>query len=66
MKEKRLFIIMIISIIITIGLGLYAFVLTNQKGDGKLYCSAATCHNCTEKNVIVIIAKMMNALVLRI
>ena len=49
MKEKRLFIIMIISIIITIRLGLYAFVLTNQKGDGKLHCSAAICHNCTKK-----------------
>ena len=49
MKEKRLFIIVIISIIITLVLGIYAFVLTDQNGDGKSHCSAATCSNCTEK-----------------
>ena len=49
MKEKKLFVIMLISIILTLILGLVAFVLTQGQGDCKLYCSAATCSNCTEK-----------------
>lgn len=49
MKEKKLFIIMIINVIITACLVILAIIAFSQKGDGKFHCSTAVCPNCTEE-----------------